>query len=86
MGRNETAKRIGGKTAFQLFELAYKSEDPTQMVEYYSRVLELDPKNVKAWYNKGFALDELKRYEEAVDAYRKAIEIDPKDAAAWNNK
>ena len=30
-----------------------------------------------AWYNKGAALDNLNKYDEAIKAYDKAIEINP---------
>ncbi len=32
------------------------------------------------WYNKGIALQELKRYGEALDAFDKALEISPDNA------
>jgi tetratricopeptide (TPR) repeat protein len=38
------------------------------------------------WYNKGLALDNQGRYDEAIQAYDKAIEIDPRDKDIWNNK
>ena len=40
----------------------------------------------KAWYNKGLALDNLNKYDEAIKAFDKAIEINPKYSAAWDNK
>jgi tetratricopeptide (TPR) repeat protein len=36
--------------------------------------------------NKGTALDQLGRYEEAVECFDKVLEINPKDAEALNNK
>ena len=41
---------------------------------------------MKAWNNKGLALDKLGRYQEAVDSYEKALKIDPGYVKAWNNK
>ena len=43
-------------------------------------------KSKVAWYNKGIALFNLKRHEEALKAFDKCIEINPKLAGAWNNK
>jgi tetratricopeptide (TPR) repeat protein len=36
----------------------------------------INPKYVGAWNGKGAALDDLKRYEEAIASYDKALEID----------
>jgi len=38
------------------------------------------------WNNRGFALDESKRYEEAIASYDKAIEFKPDNHGAWENR
>jgi len=38
------------------------------------------------WNNKGFSLDSMERYEEAIHCYDQSIELDPLDAVPWNNK
>jgi tetratricopeptide (TPR) repeat protein len=38
------------------------------------------------WFNKGVALDDPGKYEEAIKAYDRAIEINPQDTKAWYNK
>jgi tetratricopeptide (TPR) repeat protein len=43
-------------------------------------------KILSAWNNRGIALYDLGRYEEAVASYDKAIEIKPDDEEAWNNR
>ena len=48
--------------------------------------LQINPDDVPAWYNKGIALDNLGKYDEAIKAYDEAIKLDPNDAVAWNNK
>ena len=79
-------KRIEGKTAKEWFGLALKEEDPEKKIRYYSKCLELDPKNADAWYNRGLALSKSERYEAAIRDYDRALDIDPKHADAWNNK
>ena len=44
-----------------------------------------EPKNVLAWYDLGYAYDELKRYNDAIEALRQAVRIDPEYVNAWNN-
>jgi len=49
------------------------------------RALALDPKNISAHINSGYANEMLKKYEEADSCYRHALEIDPQCVRAMNN-
>ncbi|MDQ3848049.1 MAG: tetratricopeptide repeat protein, partial [Thermoproteota archaeon] len=62
-------------------------------IELYDMALEVNPRYVKAWYNKGLALSKLGQDEEsiecfnqAIECFNQAIELDPKYGDAWNNK
>lgn len=44
-------------------------------IKAYDKAIEINPENADAWYNKGFALYELGKYEEATKAYDTAREI-----------
>lgn len=55
-----------------------------KQIDYYTKCLELDPNNLDAWYNKGFALAVLKKYEKAIRCYDKALGINPKTVGVWN--
>ena len=55
-------------------------------VKICNQVLELDPNNESALYNKGLALSNLGKYDEAIRCYDKVIEIDPKNVDALYNK
>jgi tetratricopeptide (TPR) repeat protein len=48
--------------------------------------LQTEPLTSKQWFDEGYALGELKRYEEAIAAYEQAIRLDPNYAAAYGNK
>ena len=72
-------------TIFGGNEHYYKGEY-AKAIQYYDKALEMDSKNVDAWYNKGVALDNLGKYKEAIQSYDKALEIDRKYVAAWYNK
>ena len=39
-----------------------------------------------AWNNKGNVLNDLKKYELALESYDKCIEINPSNVDAWINK
>jgi Flp pilus assembly protein TadD len=38
------------------------------------------------WFNKGIALEDLGKYDEAIQAFDKALELDPQNAEAWSEK
>jgi len=57
-----------------------------EAISSYEKAIELDPKLVFAWNDKGTALDNLGKYEEAINAYDKAIDLAPKLVFACYNK
>ena len=59
---------------------------PTHEVTETPIVTETPEVTAKVWYDKGYTLYNMGKYEEAIQAYDKAIEIDPRYADAWNNK
>ena len=46
----------------------------------------IENNSAEVWYNKGNALYELGKYDEAIEAYEQVIRLDPNYAAAWNNR
>ena len=56
------------------------------LTEYFSIQGYQQQTTAKDWFDKGIALQEQGKYDEAVQAYNKAIEIDPQHASAWTNK
>ncbi len=45
---------------------------------WVDKALELNPQFGEAWLNKGNALDNSGKHEEAIKCYEKALEINPK--------
>jgi tetratricopeptide (TPR) repeat protein len=64
----------------------------SQAIRAYDKAIELDPKYVAAWFNRGHALisDETlkspERLYEAIDAFNRAIELDPENVISWSGK
>ena len=54
-------------------------------IDVCRRVVEIDPKDAKAWINLGAALGQAEQLDEEIEAYRKAIQLAPKYAEAWYN-
>ncbi|MDY6964669.1 MAG: tetratricopeptide repeat protein [Halobacteriota archaeon] len=81
MSEEETSK-----TAEEWFDLGYNTEDPKEKIKYYTKVLEIDGKNVAAWYNKGLSYLLLEMYVDAIASFDKVLEIDSENVDAWHYK
>ncbi|WP_072622333.1 tetratricopeptide repeat protein [Spirulina major] len=64
----------------------YQAGDLMGAIDLWSQAIEIDPNFAYAYYNRGLAYSNLKRYEEAITDYTSAIEIDPNDASAYYNR
>ena len=56
------------------------------MIISFDRAIEINPNDYTAWTNKGVALGNLERYEQAIASYDRAIEIKSDDFGAYYNK
>ncbi len=64
----------------------YHLGNNTGAIEYFDKVLAIDPQYVHAVVNKGGALMNLGNNTGAIPYFDKALAIDPQDAVALNNK
>lgn len=64
----------------------YNRKEYDEALEFYDWTIALKPSYFEAWYNKGFALDELGKYEEAITCYDKALEIREDDVKYLRSK
>lgn len=55
-----------------------------QALASYDQLLKVQPNNHLAWYYRGDALLELKRYSEAIASYKRAVEIEPRGKGGWS--
>ena len=55
-------------------------------LEAYGNILELDPTNLKAWYDKASIHLTLEQYFPALDAYEKILGLDPMNVKACYEK
>ena len=70
-------------------ELVKQEGKEDEIIRCMDSIIQMDllyKTQVLAWINKGKALYELGRPEEAIECFDKAIELDPKDVGVWNNK
>ncbi|MEG3989047.1 tetratricopeptide repeat protein, partial [Microcoleus sp. S28C3] len=82
-----------GQTPEQQAELFYEqgllhdfAEEYAKARSSYDKALEIKPDLHEAWNNRGIALRNLGREEEAIASYDKALEFKPDYRDAWNNR
>ncbi len=63
-----------------------KAGDLAGAVDSWESALALKPNYHQVWYNRGKALVQLERWEEAITSHDKALEIKSDDYLAWNNR
>jgi tetratricopeptide (TPR) repeat protein len=52
----------------------------------YTKAIEINPKNARAYYNRGIAYQSEGKYDEAISDYTQAIERNPRYAPAYANR
>ena len=57
--------------------------DYNQAIEYYQKVLQLNPNLAEAYYNLGLAYGSLGQYQKAIEYFQKSIQLDPNLAEAY---
>ena len=57
-----------------------------EIVDAYSKAIQLDPTSVLAYNNRGIMKAALNRYEEAIEDYNQAIRLVPSDARVYSNR
>jgi tetratricopeptide (TPR) repeat protein len=75
-----------GPSVDQLMERAstnFQAGDYTQAIVNYNDVLQIDPRHVSAYYNRGNAYFQLNDLERALTDYTRALEIDPTHARSY---
>ena len=70
----------------KLGNFEYEIKNYGKAIEYYDKVLEINPKDDVAWNNKAISLNALGRNEEAVLSYEISLEINPNSGVTWYNK
>ena len=55
-------------------------------INYYSKVLRINPKDAIAYNNRGLARGKKGDYDNAIADFTKAVEIDPQFAEAYKNR
>jgi tetratricopeptide (TPR) repeat protein len=82
VGARMVWKHARESRAHAYIRMAYgcsRKSDWEQAILYYTKAIELSPKNAVAYYNRGDAYFQLKQYDKAIDDFTSAISIPPTD-------
>ncbi len=85
IGARYEAKELTIDDLFGLGELNYDIEHYDKAIEYYNKVLEIEPEDLDTINNLGLAFVSKTNYKEAISLYQKALNIDPEDSITWDN-
>jgi tetratricopeptide (TPR) repeat protein len=67
-------------------DFLYNKGNYKEAIELCDKILEINPKSIRAWNIKGDSISDQEKYEEAIKCYDKALEINPEFIDPWNGK
>lgn len=74
---------INMQAAAEYFEKAYETEDNDLKIDYYTRSIEANSEFSPAYYNRGIAFYEGKKYHEAIQDFNQALKLEARSALAY---
>ncbi|MGB7788070.1 tetratricopeptide repeat protein [Methanoregula sp.] len=77
INRGQILYNIGLLYENQIQDLNTANEYYNDQILAFDQAIEIDPNNDEAWFNKGFALGGMGRYDEAIAAFDKVQTINP---------
>jgi len=74
------------KTPLKLLPTKDKRQIQSPAIHLDITTEKIESNSADVWFNKGFALNNLGKYQEAIEAFDRVVEMDPSNSYAWNNK
>jgi tetratricopeptide (TPR) repeat protein len=74
------------ETLYKTANNFYDNQKYDEAIQYYDKVLAINPSAVGALNSKGLALDHLQRYNESLPYFDKALSVNPSSVNALTNK
>jgi len=62
------------------------AEDYEGCIAILNEIIIIDPKNIEALNNRGFARNKLGKYKDGIEDLNKAIDLDPENETLWYNR
>lgn len=71
---------------FRMAKIFERANLDKNVIESYTKAIELDPKEADYYNNRGMVYEKLEEYKKALEDYNQAIELNPKEAFYYNNR
>ena len=72
-----------GDNFFELGFTSYGNKDYIKAIEYFTKVIDQEPKNVEAYYNRGLSCMWTGNYKRAINDFTKVIELNPEHSKGY---
>jgi|GEM_PF-1651763 len=82
----EWRNKVLVKTYMHLATIYYQTGNEMETLNTCSKIIELDPKDGMAFYNRGSIYSNMGLYEKALHDFNRTIELLPDYASAYNNR
>jgi tetratricopeptide (TPR) repeat protein len=86
INRGQILYNIGMVYEDQKNDLTTANEYYAEQLLAFEKAIELDPASAEAWFNKGYALAGMKKYDEAIAAFDRVQALDPNYPNIAKNK
>ena len=63
-----------------------RKNQPKAAAVLFGQAIKQDPNNRQAHYNRGIALNQIRKYSDAITCFDEALRLDPENVPALNNK
>ncbi len=63
----------------------YEKNEPRVAIDYYKKVVDLDPENIEAYVNLGNAYFSEEEFNKSVESYKMALQLSPDDSNIYSN-
>jgi tetratricopeptide (TPR) repeat protein len=86
VNKQEVKDLINALTATEWNRLGLQQNNLAKKIDYFTEAINLDPNYVVAYFNRGSAYKDLKKFNKSIQDFNEAIKLNPTYGKAYNNR